>query len=105
MLSLLACATVLHSLHVDHAATRALIFRYGIHYESNPIIRLVGSDPYFGALYLASAIPCAAELRGERWPAALSVAVWLVQTYYVGTHVRTGTVSAGPPLLFFRIRW
>jgi len=104
MVALLACATILHSLYVDHRATSTLFQRYGPAYEANPIIRQVGPDAYFGVLYLAvSTTVCPAERRGEAWPMLLAVAVWGVQTWAISTHEPWRTNVAGPPMLF--IRW
>lgn len=105
MITILACATILHSLYADHVATANLFRYYGPAYEANNIIRQVGYDPYYLAGYAVSMIPCSAEQRGEWWPKVLAVAVWGVQTWAVGTHGPYGTDRAGPPMLFFSIRW
>lgn len=105
MIVLLACATILHSLYVDHRATDAL-FRYRPYMEVNPITRYVGPHAYFAVWYVAaSTTACRAEHRGELWPAAAAVVVWVVQTWAVSTHEPVRTNVAGPPLLFFSVRW
>ena len=98
---LLACATMLSSLHADHMATRALFERYGPWAEANPVIRQVGPEPYFGFWYLVTAtVACKAEERGERWPVVAAVVLWAVQTRTVSAHIPLGTAIIWPALWF-----
>jgi hypothetical protein len=104
MVVVLACVTILSSLHADYVATNNLFSRYGPEYEANPIIRLVGPRVYFGALFVASLAVCRAEKRGETWPAVLALVTWSIQTWAVSTHEPLGTVREYP-LLYLRITW
>jgi len=103
VITILACATILSSLHADYVATSNLFAQYGPQYEVNPVIRQVGPQTYFGTLMvMAAATACQAEKRGERWPVLLAVLTWGVQTWAVSTHEPYGTVRTYPGL-FFRI--
>jgi hypothetical protein len=103
VITILACATILSSLHADYAATSNLFAQYGPQYETNPIIRQVGPQPYFGVLMVITATTvCQAEKRGEKWPVVLAVLTWGVQTRYVSTHERYST-AINYPGLFFRV--
>jgi hypothetical protein len=96
--TVLACPTILDSLHKDWRATQELVTRYGPSAELNPVVRVVGPDIYFGIWTFAMAGQCQ---ENQQWQTT-SFFVWFVQTWAVNTHYATGTVE-GIPLLMFQI--
>jgi hypothetical protein len=96
--TVLACPTILDSLHKDWRATQELVVRYGSSAELNPVVRAVGPDPYFGIWTVAMAGLCK---ENQQWQYT-SFFVWLVQTWAVNTHYATGTVE-GIPLFMVQI--
>jgi hypothetical protein len=96
--TVLACPTILDSLHKDWRATQELVARYGSSAELNPLVRGVGPDPYFGIWTVTMAGLCQ---ENQQWQYT-SFFVWLVQTWAVNTHTATGTV-AGFPLFMVQI--
>jgi len=101
VITILACATILSSLHADYVATSNLFAQYGPQHEANPIIRQVGPQLYFGILMVLTATTaCQAERRGERWPALAAIVLWGAQTWAVSTHEPYGTAKVYPGLFF-----
>ncbi len=96
--TVIACPTILDSLHKDWRATQDLVVRYGPSAELNPLVRAVGPDTYFGIWTFAMAAQCQ---ENQQWQTT-SFFVWFVQTWAVNTHYATGTVE-GIPLLMFQI--
>jgi hypothetical protein len=96
--TVMACPTILDSLHKDWRATQDLVARYGASAELNPVVRAVGPDTYFGIWTFAMAALCK---ENQQWQYT-SFFVWFVQTWAVNTHYATGTVE-GIPLLTFQI--
>lgn len=96
----LACSTMLTSLHADWQASSALVARYGVTVEANPIVRVLGADAYFGALTLITAATCREDPRW-RWAA---VGLWLIETWALNRHQAWGTYRM-PALLFVEARW
>jgi hypothetical protein len=84
--TLLACPTILNSLHSDWQATRELFRRYGAQAEMNPVIRAIGPDIYFATWTIGVAALCK---ENSTWRYA-SVIIWAVQTWAVGTHYPLG---------------
>ena len=97
---IVACPTILNSLHRDYEATRNLFARWGPNYEANPIIRQLGPDIYFAAWMIGVSAIC----KESRWWRVAAVIVWAVQTYAVNTHIPYGTAT-GVPLLWFEVKW
>lgn len=95
----LACPTMLFSLHADWQATGDAINKYGMGVEGNPIIRLIGSDAYFGSLIVGVASTCRENAAWRR----AAVGLWIIQSLALNTHVRYGTYR--PALLFFEVRF
>lgn len=108
MVALGICLTMLSSLYADHMATAQLFSDYGPAYEANPVIRQVGPHPYYAAWYLAVAVVACRNEHDERLRPLLTVAalaMWAVQTWAVATHEPLRTNVAGPPVMYFAVRW
>ncbi len=94
-----ACLTIADALWRDYLATATALRLYGPGVELNPLIRLVGPDPYFGTLLRLSAAHC--DDRSPAWQLA-AVLTWAVQTVALWTHQAAGTAVAGLPVLWWR---